>query len=57
MKNLEQMGVLEMDAKEMKRTEGGCGAVVAAIIIAGWGIANLIHDCVINHEQLDVSKW
>jgi lactobin A/cerein 7B family class IIb bacteriocin len=57
MKNLEIMGVQEMDASEMKNVDGGFIAAMIAIAIAGWGIANLIHDCFVNHEQLDITSW
>lgn len=57
MKNLELMGVQEMDASEMKEENGGIFAVVAAIGIAAWGIGNLIHDCFCNHRQLDITVW
>ena len=57
MKNLETLGVQEMDASEMKEENGGIFAVVAAIGIAAWGIGNLIHDCFCNHRQLDITVW
>ena len=58
MKNLELMGVQEMDASEMSNVDGGVlGAILAAIAIAAWGIGNVVKDVIINGEPLDVTKW
>lgn len=51
------MGAQEMNAEEMKEENGGIWAAIVAIGIAAWGIGNLIHDCFVNHEQLDITEW
>lgn len=59
MKNLEVLGVREMDASELKSENGGfVGAIVAAIIIAGvvYAAAQFVNDVIINKEPYDPTE-
>lgn len=59
MKDLDLMGVRELDATEMKNENGGIvGAIVAAIIIAGviYAAAQFVNDVIINKEPYDPTE-
>nr|WP_321450117.1 class IIb bacteriocin, lactobin A/cerein 7B family [uncultured Carboxylicivirga sp.] len=60
MKNLNDLGVQEMDAKELQKTDGGfLGIAVAALIGSGvaWAAANFVRDVIIKGEEYDPVNW
>ena len=48
----------ELEKNELMAVDGGnIFAIIAAVAIVAWGVGNLVHDCIINHEQLDLTEW
>lgn len=51
----------ELNEIELKAIEGGSiwGAIVAGILLAGvaWGIANFVHDVIIERQPFDMTTW
>lgn len=55
---LENLGVQELNEKEMKETNGGLwflGALLGGVI--AWTIANFVKDVIIDGEPLDITEW